>query len=110
MKIRRRPSRSPDLPPSSISPPNVSVYAFATHSRFDPEKPSDRWMCGRATLTIVTSSTTMSCAVAMTARASPSRRVGSPELGVTAAGDAAAVLTSRAGGPVLSGLAGMAIS
>ena len=35
MKIRRRPSRSPDLPPSSSSPPNASVYALTTHSRFD---------------------------------------------------------------------------
>src|ERR1700760_4232127 len=31
-------------------------------------------MCGRATLTMVASSTTMSCAVAMTARATPRRR------------------------------------
>ena len=56
-------------------------------------------MCGRATLTMVPSSTTMSCAVAMTASARPSRRVGAPELGVAVAFDAA-VLTTRVGGPV----------
>jgi hypothetical protein len=57
-------------------------------------------MCGRATLTMVASSTTMSCAVAMTARARPSRRGGEPELGATAPFDAAAVLTPVAGRPV----------
>ena len=60
MKIRRRPSRSPDRPPSSSSPPNASVYAFTTHSRFESEKPSAFWMCGSATFTMVESSTTMS--------------------------------------------------
>ena len=99
MKTRRRPSRSPDLPPSSSSPPKASAYALTTHSRLVPEKPSAVWMCGRATLTMVASSTTMSCAVAMTARARPSRRGGEP-VDVPAALDAAAVLTSRAGRPV----------
>ena len=74
MKTRRRPSRSPDLPPSSSSPPNASAYALTTHSRLVPEKPSAVWMCGRATLTMVASSTTISWAVAMTASARPSRR------------------------------------
>jgi hypothetical protein len=41
----------------------------------------------------------MSCAVAMTARARPSRRGGEP-VDVPAALDAAAVLTSRVGCPV----------
>ena len=99
MKIRRRPSRSPDRPPSSNSPPNASAYALTTHSRLVPEKWSAVWMCGRATLTMVASSTTISCAVAMTARARPSRRCGAPELGVAVAFDAAAVLTSRAVAP-----------
>jgi hypothetical protein len=49
---------------------------------------------------MVPSSTTMSCAVAMTASARPSRRVGAPEPGVAVAFDAAAVLTARVGGPV----------
>ena len=111
MKIRRRPSRSPDLPPSSSSPPNTRVYAFTTHSRLLSEKPSAVWMCGRATFTMVPSSTTMSWAVAMTASARPSRRVGAPELGVAVAFDAAAVLTTRVGGPVSGGgVAGMTIS
>jgi hypothetical protein len=68
-------------------------------------------MCGSATLTMVPSSTTMSCAVAMTASARPSRRVGAPELGVAVALDAAAILTTRVGGPVSGGgVAAMAIS
>jgi hypothetical protein len=49
------------------------------------------------------SSTTMSCAVAMTASARPSRRAGAPEPGVAVASDAAAVLTTRVGGPVSGG-------
>jgi hypothetical protein len=73
MNIRRLPSRSPARPPSSISPPKVSAYALTTHSRPEPEKPSARWMSGSATLTMVASSTTISCAVAMTRRAKPSR-------------------------------------
>jgi hypothetical protein len=59
----------------------------------------------------------MSCAVAMTARARPSRRVGAPELGVAVAFDAAAVLTSRtgaapnaAGCPMSGGVADKTIS
>ena len=108
MKIRRRPSRSPDLPPSSSSPPNASAYALTTHSRLVPEKPSAVWMCGRATLTMVASSTTMSCAVAMTARARPSRRDGAPE--AAAACDAAALLTSRVGCPVSGVVADKTIS
>jgi hypothetical protein len=46
-----------------------------------PEKPSAFWMCGRATLMMVPSSTTISWAVAV-------------------AFDAAAVLTTGVGGPV----------
>ena len=110
MKTRRRPSRSPDLPPSSSSPPNASAYALTTHSRLVPEKPSAVWMCGRATLTMVASSTTMSCAAAMTASARPSRRVGAPELGVAVAFDAAALLTSRVGCPVSGDVADKTIS
>ena len=51
---------------------------FATHSRPVPEKPSARWMCGRATFTMVPSSTTMSWALAMTSRARPRRRLPPP--------------------------------
>ena len=110
MKIRRRPSRSPDLPPSSSSPPNTRAYTLTTHARLLSEKPSAVWMCGRATFTMVPSSTTMSCAVAMTASARPSRRVGAPELGVAVAFDAAAVLTSRVGGPEFGVVADKTIS
>ena len=67
------------------------------------EKWSAFWMCGSATLTMVASSTTISCAVAMTARARPSRRGGEPA--DVAAPDAAAVLTSRVGCPVSGGVA-----
>ena len=110
MKTRRRPSRSPDLPPSSSNPPKASAYALTTHSRLVPEKPSAVWMCGRATLTMVASSTTMSCAVAMTASARPSRRVGAPEPGVAVAFDAAALLTTRVGCPVSGDVADKTIS
>jgi hypothetical protein len=51
----------------------------------------------------------MSCAVAMTARASPSLRGGPPE-DVAAALDAAAVLTSRVGRPVSGDVADKTIS
>ena len=71
VNIRRRPNRSPARPPSSSRPPNVSAYALITHSRPLPEKPSAAWMCGRATLTTVASSTTISCAVAMRSSATP---------------------------------------
>jgi hypothetical protein len=101
MKIRRRPSRSPDLPPSRSSPPNASAYALTTHSRLVPEKPSAVWMWGWATLTLVASSTTMSWAGAITARALPSRRGAAavPEVGEAATGTAA-VLTSRGRAPL----------
>ena len=69
--IRRRPSRSPARPPSSSSPPNARAYALTTHSRPAPENPRARWICGRATLTMVESSTTINCAVAMTSSARP---------------------------------------
>jgi hypothetical protein len=46
----------------------------------------------------------LSCAVAMTASAKLSRRVGAPDLG------AAAVLTTGLGGPVFDGVADKTIS
>jgi hypothetical protein len=58
---------------------------------------------------MVASNTTMSCAVAMTARASPSLRGGAPEE-VTAALDAAALLTSRVCCPVSGDVADKTIS
>src|ERR1700730_4799501 len=50
-------------------------------------------MCGRATLTMVASSTTMSWAVAMTSRARPRRRLPPPAV---APGEAARPVTDRA--------------
>src|SRR5580704_6885729 len=50
-------------------------------------------MCGRATLTMVASSTTMSWAVAMTSSARPRRRLPPPAV---AAGEAACPVTDRA--------------
>ena len=64
----RRPIRSAMRPPSSRNPPKMSVYALMTHCRsLAPNFRSD-WMCGSATFTIVTSSTTMNWAIASTTR------------------------------------------
>src|SRR5262249_41099955 len=70
---RRRPSRSPARPPSSSRPPNVTAYALTTHSSPLPEKPRARCTCGKAPLTVVASTPTISCAEAITTSASPSR-------------------------------------
>jgi hypothetical protein len=59
---RLRPNRSPARPPSSKKPPNASVYAVITHCRSAWAKPRSLWIAGRATFTIVASSTTMNCA------------------------------------------------
>src|SRR5689334_9985046 len=59
---------------------------------------SERCMSGRATLTIVSSSTSISCAVARTSSARPSRR---PAAGGAAAG--AVVAGSVVGGSVVAG-------
>ena len=76
MNTRRRPRMSPARPPSSSSPPKARAYALTTHSRPEPEKPSARWIGGSATLTMVESSTTISCAVAMTSKARLRERWG----------------------------------
>jgi hypothetical protein len=44
---------------------------LSTHDKSVEEKPSDFCICGSATFTMVASSTIISCAVAMTARAIP---------------------------------------
>ena len=54
---RRCPKRSPSRPPSSRKPPNVSRYAFTTHASDVCEKPRSSRIDGRATFTIVPSST-----------------------------------------------------
>jgi hypothetical protein len=61
-KSRFRPRRSPARPPSRRKPAKTSVYALITHCRLASVKPSEVWMCGRATFTIVASRTTMNCA------------------------------------------------
>ena len=101
--IRRRPSRSPARPPSSSSPPNARAYALTTHSRPAPENPRARWICGRATLTMVESSTTINCAVAMTSSARPRWRPPSRAL---AAARPAPVTDCTCDMAVLSGVRG----
>ncbi len=71
LNIRRRPRISPARPPSISRPPNVTAYPVTTHSRPVPEKCSACWMCGRAVLTMSSSSTSISWAMEITTRASP---------------------------------------
>ena len=70
MKIFLRPNRSPRRPPSSSSPPKASEYAVTIHWRLSSVKPRSRCALGSAMFTMVASSTTISCAMAMTPRAS----------------------------------------
>ena len=67
---RLRPNRSPARPPSSMEPPNASVYAVMTHCRSALAKPRSVWIAGSATFTIVASSTTMNWATVTSARTS----------------------------------------
>jgi hypothetical protein len=69
-KVLRRPSRSARRPPSRSRLPKASVYEVMTHCRPSLEKPRSRCAEGRAMFTIVASSTTISCASPITARAS----------------------------------------
>ncbi len=70
MKVRLRPVKSAIRPPSSSRPPNARVYAVITHCRSASVMPSSRWAEGRAMVTIVASSMTMSCATPITRSAS----------------------------------------
>jgi hypothetical protein len=70
-----RPNRSPSLPPTNSRLPNASAYAVTTHCRLSLEKCNARWADGSATVTIVASSTTISCATLSTA--STAHRLGS---------------------------------
>jgi hypothetical protein len=56
-KTRRLPSRSPSLPDRSRNPPKVSRYAFTTQASDACEKPRSVRMEGRATFTMLWSST-----------------------------------------------------
>ena len=53
----RWPNRSPSRPPRSMKPPNVRTYAFTTHASDSCEKPRSLRIDGRATFTIVMSTT-----------------------------------------------------
>ena len=68
MNIRLRPNRSPSAAPVSSNTANVRVYALTVHSRPSKDAPSSRWMVGRAVLTTRLSSTTISNAMAVTAK------------------------------------------
>src|SRR3954451_9859934 len=60
MPIRKRrsaPKRAPSRPPRSRNPPNVSMYALTTHASEVCVKPRSARIDGRATFTIVVSST-----------------------------------------------------
>src|SRR3954451_7396771 len=59
MKIARRPRRSASFPPVSRSTPNVSAYAFTTHSSSEMLIPRSSRIDGSATFTTVLSSMIM---------------------------------------------------
>jgi hypothetical protein len=58
-KTRRGPKRSPSEPPTRRSEPSVSRYASTTHCCSASPPPRSRWIAGRATLTTVESTKTM---------------------------------------------------
>ncbi len=68
MNVHLRPNTSLSLPPSSSRLPNASEYAVMIHWRLSFEKCSAFWAEGSAMLTIVASSTTISCAMPRIAR------------------------------------------
>ena len=88
MKRRRRPNRSASRPPSRRNPPKKIEYAVITHCRLSCEKLRSVLIDGNATFTIEMSSTTMNCAVTITASASQRRRSSAPTAGcVTTSAD-----------------------
>ena len=76
MNINRRPTRSASRPPNSSRLPNDSEYAVTTHWRSTLVKCSACCADGSAMFMTVASSTTMSCAIAMTTRISQRRGSG----------------------------------
>src|SRR3984885_9395433 len=70
-----RPNRSPTFPPTNNKLPNANAYAVTTHCRLSFEKCNARWAEGKATVTIVASSTTINCATL--SKASTAQRLGS---------------------------------
>src|SRR4029077_1156918 len=81
MNRRRRPNRSASRPPSRRNPPKKIEYAVSTHCRLSCEKCRSVLIDGRATFTIEISSTTMNCAVTITASATQRRRSSVPATG-----------------------------
>ena len=71
MKMRRRPSRSAERPPSNRNPPKTRAYALMTHWRFSCENPRSIWMDDSATFTIAMSRMTMNCGARMSAECEP---------------------------------------
>ncbi len=57
--IRRRPTASPSRPPATRVRPKVRAYPETTHWTSAGEAANPRWMEGRATLTMLTSSSPM---------------------------------------------------
>src|SRR3954449_4374964 len=70
----RRPMRSAARPPRSRKPPNIRVYALTIHCSCSVVRSRSVWIDGRATLTIVASSTTMNWAKQTTTRAAQRAR------------------------------------
>ncbi len=62
VKMRRRPSRSPNEPKTSRKEARVSAYASTTHWRLERLASRLFWIDGSATLTIVTSRRSMNVA------------------------------------------------
>src|ERR1700733_10914549 len=75
ISVHLRPNRSPTLPPTNSKLPNASAYAVTTHCRLSLEKCNARCAEGNATVTMVASSTTISCA--MLSKARTAQRLGS---------------------------------
>ena len=71
---RLRPRRSPRRPARSSRLPKVTRKALTTHVRFAWLKPRSCWIDGRATFTIVTSRTIISCAKQTTISVAQRRR------------------------------------
>ena len=77
MNMTLRPIRSASRPQNSSRLPNDSEYAVTIHCLSTLLNPRSRCADGSAMFITVASSTTMSCAVAITARISQRRGLGS---------------------------------
>src|SRR4051812_25180438 len=77
-KTIRRPTRSAIEPAVSSSAASDSAYASMTHCRSESVAPSDCWMSGSATFTIVTSSRSMKTPVQTATSVHHLRSMGEP--------------------------------